>query len=222
MEQVCHRCNTALHRADPFCPHCGAPQLRYEAPDEPVVSAAGPAQRLAGRNPNSLSGRDAILAAAALAVPAGILSALLGLVALWVLAGGIATIALYRRRTGAQPTRGMSWRLGALFGVFAAAIATAVTGMQMLVQRYVLHQGAMLDQRYRDAGQQLTDQLLRSNPDAGTLLPGFIHFWNTPDGAAAMVLMNAAGVVVAILLFAAAGGALGARLTARTAPTRVQ
>jgi ribosomal protein L40E len=218
MEQVCHRCGATLKDLDPFCPHCGAPQLRYEAPDEAAPSVnTPPAQRLTARNPNVIAWRDAILAAAILAFPAGLLSSLLGLEALWVIAGGIATISLYRRRTGMLPTSRMGWRIGSLFGLFAAVVAAAVDGATLLVQRYALHQGSILDHRYRDLGQQLTDQLTRSNPDAAAVLPGFLHFWLTPDGAAAMVLINTVGLAVTILLFAAAGGALGARLTARTA-----
>ncbi|MGC2161157.1 MAG: zinc ribbon domain-containing protein [Silvibacterium sp.] len=216
MEQVCHRCGAALSESDPFCPQCGAPQLRYEAPDEPVSSPnVLPAQRFTPRNPNAISWHDAILTAALVAVPAGVLSSLLGLEALWVIAGGVAVISFYRRRTGTLPNGRMGWRIGLLFGLFAAAIATAVDGISLLVERYALHHGSMLSQRYYDLGQQLTDQLTRSNPDAASALPGFVHFWVTPDGAAAMVLINAAGLAISMLLFAAAGGALGARLTAK-------
>lgn len=218
MEQVCHRCGGAVQQSDPFCPHCGAPQLRYEAPDEsvPALSAA-PSQRLPVRSADIIHWRDAIRVAAVLALPTGLLSSLLGLEALWVVAGSMTVISLYRRSTGVLPTSGMGWRIGALLGLFASVIATATDGITLLVQRYAMHQGAVLDERYRDLGEQLTDQLVRSNPQAATVLPGFLHFWLTPDGVAAMVLINAAGLVVSMLFFAAAGGALGARLTARTA-----
>jgi ribosomal protein L40E len=218
MEQVCHRCGATLNESDPFCPHCGAPQLRYEAPEEPALSPNNPPiQRSAARNPNAIAWRDAILTAALIALPAGLLSSLIGLEAIWVIAGGMATISLYRRRTGLLPNSGMGWRIGVLFGLFAAVIAATVDGVTLLVQRYALHQGSVLDHRYHNLGQQLTDQLTRSNPDAAAVLPGFLHFWLTPDGAAAMVLINAGGLAISMLLFAAAGGALGARLTARTA-----
>jgi zinc-ribbon domain len=218
MEQVCHRCGTALNESDPFCPHCGAPQLRYEAVEDAAPSAnPSPAQRLTARNLNGIAWHDAILAAALIAFPAGVLSSLLGLEALWVLAGGMAVISLYRRRTGTLPTSRIGWRIGALLGLFAAAIAAAVDGITLLLQRYAFHQGAALDHHFREMGQQITDQLVRSNPDAATMLPGFLHFWLTPDGVAAMMLSNAAGLAVTMLLFAAAGGALGARLTQKTA-----
>ena len=216
MEQVCHRCGATLNDSDPFCPHCGAPQLRYEAPDEATPSNIPLPQRTA-RNPNVVDWRDAILAALLIALPAGLLSSLLGFEAFWVVAGGIATISLYRRRTGTLPSSSMGWRIGTLLGIFAAIIAAIIDGATLLVQRFTLHQGSVLDHRYHDLGQQLTDQLTRSNPDAAAVLPGFLHFWLTPDGAAAMVLINAAGLALTMLLFAAAGGALGARLNVRFA-----
>jgi hypothetical protein len=218
MEQSCHRCGGTLIGSDPFCPHCGAPQLRYEPSDEAVSSIGNvPAQRTGSRGLNSVSWPDAILAAALLAIPAGLLSSLLGLEALWVIAAAMAAITLYRRRTHSMPSSSMGWRIGGLLGIFAAAVAGAIDGITLLIQRYGLHQGLSLDQRYRDLGQQLTDQLIRSNPDAASVIPGFLHFWITPDGAAAMVLLNAAGLVASTLLFAAIGGALGARLSQKIA-----
>jgi ribosomal protein L40E len=218
MEQVCHRCGGTLNTSEPFCPHCGAPQLRYEATEEPAPHPhAAPAQRLNARNPNAIHWSDALLVAILVAIPAGVLSALLGLEALWGIAGGMTIISLYRRRTGTLLTGKMGWRIGALLGVFAAAIASITEAITLVVQRFALHQGAMLDARYHDVGQQLVDQLTRSNPDAAAVLPGFVHFWLTPDGAAAMVLINAAGVAVFVLIFASIGGALGARLTQKTA-----
>lgn len=218
MEQFCHRCGAALNGTDPFCPHCGAPQLRYEPSEEPASSIGTlPLQRLASRSLNAVHWRDAILAAAILAFPAGLFSSFLGFEALWVIAGGIAAISLYRRRTQTLPTSSVGWRIGGLLGLFAAAVTAAIDGITLLMQRYAMHQGSLLDQRYHELGQQLTEQLVRSNPEAATVLPGFLHFWLTPDGAAAMVLINTTGLVVSMLLFAAAGGAIGARLTQKIA-----
>jgi ribosomal protein L40E len=219
MEQVCHRCGAALNESDPFCPHCGAPQLRYEAAEEAgQASNATPVQRFAMRNPNTVVWRDAILAAALIAFPAGLLSSLVGgLEVFWAIAGGMVTISLYRRRTGTLPTSRLGWRIGAVLGLFAAVVAAAINGISLVLQRYAFHQGATLDRHFHDLGQQLTDQLVRSNPDAASVIPGFIHFWLTPDGAAAMVLINSAGLTIAMLLFAAAGGALGARLNQKSA-----
>jgi hypothetical protein len=223
MEQVCHRCGTVLNGSDPFCPHCGAPQLRYEVAEETAPSpSTSPALRFVTRNADTIAWRDAILAAALIAFPAGMLSSLLGgLEVLWALAGGIALVSLYRRRTGALPTSRVGWRIGAVLGLFAAVIASTVNGIGLLVQRYALRQGAMLDQQFRDAAETVTkmyvNQFAASNPDVAAALTGALHFWVTPDGAAAMMLGQAAWLTITMLLFAGAGGALGARLTQRSA-----
>lgn len=222
MEQVCHRCGGTLNLSDPFCPHCGAPQLRYEASEEPVPSAnAPPSQRLTARNPNAIAWRDAILGAAIVAIPAGMLSSLLGLEALWGIAGGMTIISLYRRRTGTFPTSRMGWRIGGLLGVFAAFITAALSGLALVIQRYAFHQGAVIDQRLRDAVQlsseMYTNLFAGANPDMAAAFAETRRFWLTPDGAATMVLLNSAGVAVFLLLFAAVGGAIGARLSQKTA-----
>lgn len=227
MEPVCHHCGAVVHASDPFCPQCGAPQLRYEAPDEPAQTpSAALSQRLPVRNPGAIHWRDAIRAAAIIAFPAGLLSSRIGLEgiwAIWLIVGGVVVISVYRRRTGTLPTGRMGWRIGAMLGLFAATIATAIDGISLVVERYALHQGTVIDQRYHDAIQMSSkmyvDLFSTSNPQMASAITNAERFWYTPDGAAAMVLINAAGLAIFMLIFAAAGGALGARLTAKSAQT---
>jgi len=62
MDSVCHRCGTALNSPDElFCPHCGAPQLRYEPTDEPVASISPSLPTGAGRSLDAVSWRAAII-----------------------------------------------------------------------------------------------------------------------------------------------------------------
>ncbi len=167
---------------------------------------------MAGRDPGVVAWKDAITAAMVVAIPVGVLSSLLDFGALWVIAGGVATVSLYRRRSGMPPPSRTGWRIGGLLGVMAAFTTTAVDSAALLFQRYVLHSGGTIDVRFHEVGQQLTDQLTRSNPEAATLMPWFVHFWVTPDGAAAIALMGAVGSAVSMLVFSAAGGILGARI----------
>lgn len=178
------------------------------------------------RNPGAIHWRDAIRAAAIIAFPAGLLSSRLGLEAIWaiwLIAGGMVVISIYRRRTGILPTGRMGWRIGALLGLFAAVVATAIDGISLVVERFALHQGSVIDQRYHDAIQMSSklyvDLFSASNPQMAAAITNAEHFWYTPDGAAAMVLINAAGLTIFMLIFAGVGGALGARLTARAAQT---
>jgi hypothetical protein len=97
----------------------------------------------------------------------------------------------------------------------AAFVAAAIDSVTLVVQRYLLHEGGVIDQRFHETVQQMvqmTEQLNRSNPDAAAMMPWFIHFWQSPDGAAAITLMGVAVSAFSMLLFSAAGGALGARI----------
>ena len=214
MDSVCHRCGTTINSSELFCQHCGAPQLRYEPADDATADASYAPQSL-GRDPGVVLWKDAITAAALVAIPVGILSSLLDFGALWVIGGGIATISIYRRRTALPPANKTGWRIGGLLGVMAAFVATAVDSLTLIVQRYVLHGGGGIDERFRQVTQQaqlMAEQMNHSNPEAAAMMPWFVHFWQSPDGTAAMALMGAIVSAVSMLLFSAAGGALGARI----------
>lgn len=213
MSLACHRCGTTLNSSELFCPHCGAPQLRYEPSDDPGVSFAGSRQTVTGRALDAVAWREAVIAALLVSVPVGLLSAFLDFGSLWVIAGGIATVSLYRRRVGIPPTSRMGWRIGALLGLLAAFLTTAIDSCTLLFQRYALHNGGELDQRFRLLAQQLTDQLNHSDPQAAAAMPWFIKFWLSPDGTAAIVLMGAVASAFSMVLFSSAGGAIGARIT---------
>jgi hypothetical protein len=157
--------------------------------------------------------KDAITAALLVAVPVGILSSLLGLSVLWVTGGGIATISIYRRRTGLPPAGRTGWRIGGILGVMAAFVSTAIDSLTLVLQRYLLHDGGSIDERFHQATQQaqlVAEQMNKSNPEAAAMMPWFIHFWQSPDGIAAMALMGTFLAALGMLLFSALGGALGA------------
>lgn len=212
MDSICHRCGTANNSSELFCPHCGAPQLRYEPFDDPALLPT--TAQVLGRDPGVVQWKQAIIVAILVAVPVGILSSLLDFGALWVVGGGIITVAIYRRRTGLPPAGRTGWRIGVLLGILAAFTSTAVDSLTLTLQRYVLHDGPTVDQRFHVVAQQLTDQLNHSNPEAAAMMPWFVHFWLSPDGIAAIALMGAAATAISMVLFSAAGGAIGARLGA--------
>jgi hypothetical protein len=212
VDTVCHRCGTAINSSELFCPHCGSPQLRYEPADDGGAAYSSSPQSSGGLNPERVIWKEAITAAVMVAIPVGVLSSLLDFGSLWVIGGGIATVSIYRRRTGIPPAHRMGWRIGSLLGVLAAFVSTAFDSLTLIFERFLLHNGGMIDQRFHIVAQQLTDQLNHSNPEAATVIPGFVHFWLSPDGPAAIALMGAAGSAFSMLLFSAAGGAIGARI----------
>ncbi len=214
MDPVCHRCGTSLNSNELFCPHCGAPQLRYEPSDEPAPAYTGSRpSSSSGRAIDAVAWKEAIIAAVLVSVPVGLLSSFLDFGSLWAIAGGIATVSLYRRRVGIPPSSKMGWRIGALLGVTAAFVATAIDSLTLIIQRYAMHNGVELDTRFHLLAQQITDQFNHSDPQAATLMPWFVKFWLSPDGTAALVLMGAAVSACSMILFSSAGGAIGARIT---------
>jgi hypothetical protein len=213
MDPVCHRCGTTLNSAEElFCPHCGAPQLRYEASEEPGPSPAFPQQAASGRNLEVVSWKAAVVSALLVAVPVGLLSSLLNFGSLWVICGGIATVSLYRRRVGVPPSGRTGWRIGGLLGVLAAFISTAIYSLKLVIERYALHRGE-LDQQIHTVAQQFAEQVNHSDPQTAAALAQLSHFWLSPDGTAAIVLGGAVVSALLMVVFAAAGGAIGARIT---------
>ncbi len=212
MDLVCHRCGATLSSTpELFCPHCGAPQLRFESTEEqtPYQGDANGASPRAGQ---LIAWRPAVHAALIVALPVGILSSLLDFGILWVLAGGFAAVALYQRKAVTVANSRAGWRIGMLVGMLAAFLSSAVDGLSMVFERYGLHHGASIDQKLISLTTQMTDQMVHQNPEAAQQIPWFIHFWLSPDGHAAVVLFMSAFAAIMMIAFSSIGGALGARV----------
>jgi hypothetical protein len=213
MDALCHRCGNALHEGEGFCPHCGAPQLIVDASE--ATGPQQPAQRL-GMDPTRVQWHIAITSALLVALPVGLLSALAGMSSLFVIAGGFGTIALYRKRSEGFTDGGIGWRLGAILGAAAAAVASGTDAVRLVVERYVLHHAAAIDEQFQSVAQQMAEQALKTNTEAMQQAPQLVHqwasFWLSPDGHAAIQLLTAAVVSAGMILFAATGGAIAGRI----------
>jgi predicted nucleic acid-binding Zn-ribbon protein len=217
MDPLCHRCGTVLNSAEElFCPHCGAPQLRYEPSDEPVASSASLKQTAPGRGLGAVSWKTAVvsalLVACVISIPVGLLSSIFDFSSFWVIGGGIATASLYRRLAGAPLSNRMGWRVGGLLGLLSAFISTAVYSAKSVIERHTVR-GGEIDQQVHSIAQQLAEQVIHTaNPQAAAEAAQFARFWLSPEGSAAIVLTTAAFSAFFMVLFAAAGGAIGARI----------
>ncbi len=213
MEPVCPRCHATLAPGAHYCTECGAPQLTVEQVDaEAEEAGANGSTALAG---SQIAWPTAIGTAALISVPVGLMSSLLSFSTLWVIAGGVWTVSLYQRRAKVRfagaLTSGLGGRIGCVFGVFAAVVATLVDALSLLFSRYGLHHGGEIDSRLHLAMQSGIDRVVASNPDAVHQLPWFFHFWLSPEGQAGLVLASAVLSAGSMLGFSALGGALGAR-----------
>ena len=134
----------------------------------------------------------------------------MGAAALWV-------VSLYiRSQRPAWITMGAGVRLGLVTGILGGWTSAATTGILLFALRFWAHKGNIFDNFWQSVvGDQLTQQWTSMGLDAPTI--ALAKSWLlSPEGRAAWVLCAMGFFVGALLLFAMAGGALGARFQART------
>ena len=168
-------------------------------------------------------------AALVLAVPAGLLSSglsPLGFLGLfWMAAAAAWAVVLYVR--GQRPawiTIGAGARIGLVTGLLAAWLAFSISGGTLFVERFVLHQSSQIDSEWKnrvEMSQQMTQQwasgLEPADASEAQSLRAQVKAWMlSPWGHAGIEVSSLAFNAVFLLFFAAGGGALGARLLART------
>lgn len=126
---------------------------------------------------------------------------------LWLLGAGALAVALYLRRLpGTFVTPGMGMRIGALAGVIGFVFNSLWS---------VVRFGAR-SQEFRTALQEQLQRSAASNPDPRTqeMTQQFINNLNTPAGLATFFVLMLVILGIVFVVFAAAGGALGASLSA--------
>lgn len=224
MEITCNRCHQPVEAESCYCPTCGLPQLVY-ANDANQAQAQPEKWTGAVRDASSVDWKPALRAAVLLAIPAGLLSSgvspvgVLGL--FWMLAAAAWAVTIYvRRQHPAWITLGAGARIGLATGLMAAAVAFAASGGKLFVERVALKQGNLIDAEWKtrvDASSQLTQQLVAQ---MGVSDPGQLqaqkNFMLSPEGHAGIEAVGMASNAFFLLLFAAGGGAMGARLMARS------
>jgi hypothetical protein len=224
METTCTRCHQPVSEESCYCPACGLPQLVYSA--EP--SAASPvAERWTevARDAASIDWKPGMRAAVALAVPAGLLSSGISPVSalgiFWVAGAAVWAVTLYMRsQRPAFITMGAGARIGLVTGLIAGWLAFGASGAGLFVTRVVMHQGGRIDSEWREfveKDQELSQQWLKqmSVPTEAAQLNAQKNWMLSPEGHAGFQSMGLVWDCALLVLFAAAGGALGARILAR-------
>lgn len=220
MEITCTRCHQAVEAENCYCSTCGLPQLRYSAENVP---GQAPAERWLEpvQDASIVDWKRAMRPALALAVPAGALCSLFSPVSifglLWMTVAAAWVVALYlRNRRPAWITIGAGARIGLVTGLVGAWTASAASGLSLFVMRFVLHEGKELDDTWTNIiGEQVTRQWTLAGVDAQTI--NIYKGWLlSPEGRAGAMLSAILFLVGILVSFAVGGGALGARLQART------
>lgn len=164
----------------------------------------------------SVSWKMAIRIAAIVGTAVGVLSAVLAAGSvLWVAAGAVVAIGIYHRRrplTSLGPRVGA--RVGALLGLIAATVAFAANSVLLVVQRYGLHQGNAIDTQLTAIVKQAAARATTMDPQAP--VASFTSFWLSAEGRIGLILLTMAFLSVLIVLFAIAGGVLGAQIYRRS------
>jgi hypothetical protein len=228
MEITCTRCHQTVLADNRYCPACGLPQLVYSA-----EAVAGQAQ--AGRmnepvrDASTVDWKPALRFALMLAVPAGMLSSVRSPLAFvgmfWMAAAALGAVALYvRSQRPAWITIGAGARIGLVTGLMAGWLAFGIGGGTLFVERFALHEASQIDAEWKtrvDQSQQMTQQWTAGVASADVAQAQAAQAqikasMLSPEGHAAIEAFGFAVNSVFLVLFAIAGGALGARWLART------
>ena len=223
MEHPCYKCHTSIDETLPFCPHCGAPQIRVGSaeeeagqptpltPEAPQVIPSTSWAPAPSYHPQAVQW-DAVWKGAILS---GLIAAVLTAVpvvslgcCLWLLGAGALSVSLYQRRVPAAfVTPGMGMRIGAVSGVVGFVATTF----------WMVFRFAKDNQEFRTALQEQMDKSIASNPDprAQDIMRHFMNTLNTPQGLATFFVLILLVMAIAFVAFSAAGGALGAAMFAR-------
>jgi hypothetical protein len=218
MDHPCHKCGHSIEDGKPFCPECGAPQIRVaisEASAEPALAADRgvaalthamepgplgiPANYLSLSSSHSL--RPCALAAAIAAVPM-----FFGLNPfLAALGTGFLAVAFFRRGLGAVTSAGSGAKLGALSGLLLFGVSTVLQTLAVTL----LHKGA-----------ELRGEMMEKIQQAAARYPGpeaqpFLDFVRSPNGFAMMMVASVIFGFVAFVVLGGCGGALAATFLGR-------
>jgi hypothetical protein len=174
-----------------------------------------------GMDEKGTAWKHAIAAAAIVGLPMGLLSSSVLPLAtasfVWLVGGAMAAVALYQRRSqnGFLNLR-TGLRIGLVAGVVAAFFATACNAAVLVFQRYALHMSKAIDEsmdgNIREIVGQLGGKMAQATPETQAQLRAYFQFLLSPDGKAFLSLTSSATAALAMVLFAALGGALGARI----------
>ena len=218
MEQPCYKCGQVLEEGRPFCPHCGAPQIRVLIA-EPAAAGAF-AEATSASLPASLPATETVpvlavsgtwsqgLKPCALAAIVTTLLMFLGLHPLVAMfSAGFLAIVLYRQRgTGVGITAASGGKLGALSGFFCFALMALLVAFAAMVPdlRTKFREG-ILENAQKWAASHGGDAQVQAALDQ----------MKTPEGFVMMLIFGGILLLISSIVLGALGGALGGGIFGR-------
>jgi hypothetical protein len=219
MEITCTRCHQTVQPGDCYCPVCGLPQFVYNGESGGDQSQPDKWNEVI-RDAGSIDWKPALHYALLLAIPAGIIAALLSSITilglLLMAVTGALVVALYmRNRRPSWITLGAGARIGLVTGMLGGWATVAASGFALYATRYWFHQGGVLDNLLTKQINEGSQQMLTLGFDPQTVATTKAIML-TAEGRAGGVISNACFLALALLVFAVAGAALSTRILART------
>jgi hypothetical protein len=220
MEITCTRCHQTVQADNCYCPACGLPQLVYSTEGDSGQAQPGVWNEPV-RDASVVDWKPAMRAVLSLAVPAGLFCSVLSPVSIFGLllmavAAYLAVVLYLRGQRSTWITVGAGARIGLVTGVVGGWMSAAATGISLFAMRFFFHQGKVCDDFWQDiVSQQINLQRETMGVDAPTIT--VLKAWLlSPEGRAGSILSAIVFLASGLLLFAVGGGALGARMLART------
>jgi hypothetical protein len=214
MDHSCHKCGQIIEEGKPFCPQCGAPQIRVPVaePAEPVhaeVAVMAHAEEPglpAPINPVPTRWLFALQPCALAAVVAVGLT-ILGLNPFVAALGTGFLAVIFARRRGLAIS--IPAGAGARLGAASAFLFFSISAIVEMFAVVVLHKGAQVRSEMMDKIQQAAARY------PGPEVQPFLDFVKSPDGFAFMVVASLVFGLLAFLILGSVGGAIGATLFRR-------
>jgi hypothetical protein len=222
MEITCNRCHQPVDTESCYCPTCGLPQLVYTN-DASAAQAQQDKLSDAVNDAGTVAWKPALRAAVLVAIPAGLLSSgvsPLGTLGLfWMSAAAAWAVLIYVRGQRAPwITMAVGARIGMVTGLLAGCVAFAASGLRLFAVRNLMGQGKIIDEFWKSVVTQVSQQsqAMNSDPQASAMVKSWLAGLQTPEARAGWIVCGMALVTAAMLAFAMIGGALSARLMARS------
>jgi len=206
VDHPCEKCGAEVADGRPFCPTCGAPQVRVEFAPLPSVQANSTPKLTI--EPDSLTHTGAIPpgdpAFFRTALQAGFLGVMANLIpfGLGMVLTGILAVVLYHRAERRNLGVGRAARLGAVAGAIAFATIALLTVLSVIVfsAQQQFHE-LMLKALEKSVANQ-------SGPD----VQSFLETIHTTQGFEIVLGIGMVGAVLLSMLFSATGAMIGSVL----------
>jgi hypothetical protein len=219
METTCRRCREAVEEGANFCPSCGLPQLVFTGEGATALESSG-AEQAQPRDASMVDWKRALRFVLVLAIPAGIACNMLSPLGIFgtllmALAANWVVLLYMRGRAPAWITMGAGARIGLVTGLIGGSTAMATTGVILFCSRLWSHQTNFFDDLWQNlVGQQLVQQWTSMGVDAQTIAATRAALLSA-EGRAGWLLATLSLLMFFLLVFAVAGGVIGARVAAR-------